>query len=88
MPRKIFVRPLDDRKIDDPTSLRRVPPEGMEVQDSPFWRARVRAGEAEILKSAPVAAKASPTAAPPPKTKAVDAPESKDEPASAKKGNK
>lgn len=87
MPRKIYVRPLDDRKIDDPTSLRRVPPEGMEVQDSPFWRARVKSGEAEILKSAPVVAKTKPAAVPSP-AEEIEAPEPRSESASAKKGNK
>ena len=80
MPRNIYVRPLNGRKIDDPTSGQRVPPEGLEVEDSPFWRARVKAEEVELVKNPPKLPEASPRAAEPV--------ESRPESAAAKKGNK
>lgn len=56
MPRKIYVQPLNARKIDDPVTGRRVPPEGMPVEDSPFWRARQKAGEVKIVSQAATSA--------------------------------
>lgn len=59
---RIFVKPVNPEAVlHDPTTRRRLRPEGDEFLDDHFWRRRELAGEVTIEPVAPATERAAPT---------------------------
>ncbi|MEF2145124.1 MAG: DUF2635 domain-containing protein [Desulfovibrionaceae bacterium] len=47
---KIFVKPVDGRRVLDPDTKQPLPPEGASVEQSSHWLRRIRAGEVALSR--------------------------------------
>lgn len=51
--KKVYVRPVEGRRIRDPKTAKPLPAEGGAVVWDSFWARRKRDGDVEVLKHAP-----------------------------------
>lgn len=49
----MHVRPVPGRLVRDPATMLVLPPEGLAVSDTPFWRRRIAEGDVELVQPSP-----------------------------------